>query len=368
MRLICPNCGAQYEVPDDVIPAEGRDVQCSNCGDTWFQAHPDAAQPEEQTADPIQTTADAPADDAEEDVQETFEEVEPPEVSFDDTETDETDLGGADWDIEDDLETDDAYGDAADGPALFEDDVDDEVEDDWQEALADEDHHAEPEGDDPDLAQDVDDQEDNEESSNRAPVPQRRGIDPSVANVLRQEAEHEAQVRAEERQTLETQAELGLRAPSDEATKRASEARDRMRKLRGLTDDDVDVTPVPAPQTEIRDSRKDLLPDIEETNSTLRHAGDTPQTGEAAVDLEAEQAGRGRGFRMGFVFVILIAAAAVFVYSRNDQLAASYPQFAPQIEEFVDGANNTRVWLDTKVTNLFLWLNELSGNTPDGEG
>lgn len=37
MRLICPNCGAQYEVDDAVIPEQGRDVQCSNCGHTWFQ-------------------------------------------------------------------------------------------------------------------------------------------------------------------------------------------------------------------------------------------------------------------------------------------------------------------------------------------
>ncbi|GAA0302805.1 zinc-ribbon domain-containing protein [Rhodovulum strictum] len=37
MRLICPNCDAQYEVDDAVIPDEGRDVQCSNCGHTWFQ-------------------------------------------------------------------------------------------------------------------------------------------------------------------------------------------------------------------------------------------------------------------------------------------------------------------------------------------
>ncbi len=42
MRLTCPNCGAQYQVPDEVIPPEGRDVQCSNCGNTWFQASPDA--------------------------------------------------------------------------------------------------------------------------------------------------------------------------------------------------------------------------------------------------------------------------------------------------------------------------------------
>ena len=37
MRLLCPNCGAQYEVDSSMIPDEGRDVQCSNCGKTWFQ-------------------------------------------------------------------------------------------------------------------------------------------------------------------------------------------------------------------------------------------------------------------------------------------------------------------------------------------
>ena len=42
MRLTCPNCGAQYAVDPAVIPAEGRDVQCSSCGYTWFQLHPDA--------------------------------------------------------------------------------------------------------------------------------------------------------------------------------------------------------------------------------------------------------------------------------------------------------------------------------------
>ncbi len=37
MRLICPNCEAQYNVGDDAIPEGGRDVQCSNCQQTWFQ-------------------------------------------------------------------------------------------------------------------------------------------------------------------------------------------------------------------------------------------------------------------------------------------------------------------------------------------
>lgn len=37
MRLVCPNCGAQYEIDAALVPEAGRDVQCSACGHTWFQ-------------------------------------------------------------------------------------------------------------------------------------------------------------------------------------------------------------------------------------------------------------------------------------------------------------------------------------------
>ncbi|MCE0506004.1 zinc-ribbon domain-containing protein [Roseivivax sp. GX 12232] len=53
MRLICPNCGAQYEVPTEVIPEAGRDVQCSNCGHTWFEHHPDFAPEDDPAPDDI---------------------------------------------------------------------------------------------------------------------------------------------------------------------------------------------------------------------------------------------------------------------------------------------------------------------------
>ncbi|WP_170474920.1 zinc-ribbon domain-containing protein [Ruegeria arenilitoris] len=77
MRLTCPNCSAQYEVPDDVIPENGRDVQCSNCEHTWFQAknqettdtpepvQPPPAKPEpepEQVSPTAQTEADTEDD------------------------------------------------------------------------------------------------------------------------------------------------------------------------------------------------------------------------------------------------------------------------------------------------------------------
>ena len=37
MRLTCPRCGAQYEIPDSAIPATGREVECSACSEVWHQ-------------------------------------------------------------------------------------------------------------------------------------------------------------------------------------------------------------------------------------------------------------------------------------------------------------------------------------------
>lgn len=55
MRLICPNCSAQYEVGTVMLPDGGRNVQCSSCAHVWFQAgdgearadYHDAPDPEE---------------------------------------------------------------------------------------------------------------------------------------------------------------------------------------------------------------------------------------------------------------------------------------------------------------------------------
>ncbi len=37
MRLICPQCNALYDVSSDMIPPEGREVECSACGHVWHQ-------------------------------------------------------------------------------------------------------------------------------------------------------------------------------------------------------------------------------------------------------------------------------------------------------------------------------------------
>jgi predicted Zn finger-like uncharacterized protein len=37
MRLVCPNCKANYEIPRHVVPISGREVKCDSCGHSWFQ-------------------------------------------------------------------------------------------------------------------------------------------------------------------------------------------------------------------------------------------------------------------------------------------------------------------------------------------
>ncbi|ARO13758.1 hypothetical protein BVG79_00404 [Ketogulonicigenium robustum] len=50
MRLVCPNCGATYQVSGDLIPDSGRDVECSACGQSWFVIYPHAAGPSVESA------------------------------------------------------------------------------------------------------------------------------------------------------------------------------------------------------------------------------------------------------------------------------------------------------------------------------
>lgn len=52
MRLTCPNCSARYEVDEAMVPPGGRDVQCSNCSQTWFQPGARVAEPAAPVAEP----------------------------------------------------------------------------------------------------------------------------------------------------------------------------------------------------------------------------------------------------------------------------------------------------------------------------
>lgn len=287
MRLVCPNCGAQYEVPDAVIPESGRDVQCSNCGDTWFQNHPDH--------DPGLT--EEPGDAAT-----------------------------------------DRYHDASSGAEAT-------------------DHEATgPE--EPQVPQ-----ESVSEARDAPPVaqPRKRELDPSVTDVLREEAAREEEERKRESATLEEQPDLGLQQPEKEVERRQREARDRMAKMRG-----ADPEPEQATRTAKAPPRRDVLPDVDEINSTLRKDSERRKTAtQAAQEREAQT--KPGGSRRGFAIVLLIAVIALLVYIFAPQISEAVPALAPYMESYVLAVNDGRIWLDEKIRGLVSMLDGMASDAPASE-
>ncbi|HCQ59546.1 MAG TPA: hypothetical protein DIU10_16855 [Sulfitobacter sp.] len=352
MRLICPNCDAQYEVPDEVMPVAGRDVQCSNCGQTWFQHHPDNA-PEEDDSE-----FDDP--DFDDDV------MHMKQRASDDT--------GEEQSAANSLPDLQPFGDEG-----YEDYEDEGFEDDGFEKGAFEEGDFENDASDTDAFENAafaPEEENARPASAAAPV--RRSLDPAIAEILRQEAAAEQEARRRRpSEPLESQPDLGLddaprpapkqapspdiaeddHVPEDEDARRAHEARLRMAKMRG--------EPVPERENDAYGSasRRDLLPDIEEINSTLRHdrtqgqqAGPTPT---AALD-RPERPRKSGGFMRGFTVMIALAAILAAVYVYAPQIAQSLPQADPYLSSYVAWMDDARIWLDGQLQDLLVWLDTVA--------
>ncbi len=270
MRLICPNCEAEYEVDDAAIPDMGRDVQCSNCGHAWFQL--------------------------------------PPEIELALEQEDE--LFGA-------------SGAADPLPDLDEDDAPPPP------AMAD------------------------------AP---KRSIDENLMAVLREEAEREAAARKADAAPIETQTEMGLSAPAAAAAAAAAvvasaeqsraagavptpahagglaAAARRIAQMKGLDPD----APPPAPPKPA--TRRDLLPDIEEINSSLKGGAEPPALSEAAQE-EIGQS-NARGFRSGFAVAMLVAVLGLAAYVAAPRIVAMVPAAEGAVNAYVAAVDGARLWLD----------------------
>lgn len=265
MRLICPNCGAQYEVSDDIVPENGRDVQCSNCGHTWFE-HQGVLDEETEireafVPDPEPEIVRAPE----------------PEPTPEPTPEPEPEPTPAPPEPEPTPEP---------GPELR--------------------------------------------------VPTRQEIAPGVASILNEERQREEAARAAEI-SIE-----GSEGSFDIGAQRAEESRRRMARMRG--------EPEALPLAEGA-PRSDLLPDIEEINSSLdpdtEHYGDT-----APVDAPTVKARRRSGFRLGFGLILICAALAVMLYLFAPKIITAMPSTEVPLTSYVETINNGRLWLDIQLQGL----------------
>ncbi|GGE40525.1 hypothetical protein GCM10011360_30160 [Primorskyibacter flagellatus] len=294
MRLTCPNCGAEYEVPDQVIPTTGRDVQCSNCGDTWYQYHPDympdeapaAAMEPDAELSPLRRQPDPPPP--------PLRKPEPEPVAEE----------------EDDFGDEDEAGDDADA---------------------------------------------DEPAAQDRPTIRRRPLPPQVKTILKEEAEIEERHRASD--SLESQPELGLSDPvPPPPLRRERAAESRLARLRDQTPAGEDATEEPVA------SRRNLLPDIEEINSTLRRKGDGIKGGEPRGGRGSREAAREtrRGFRSSFMLVLLVLIVGAVLYIQAPRIAEALPPLAGTMEVYVDMVDRGRVWLDAQASALAAKLDDVA--------
>ena len=268
MRLTCPNCAAQYEVPDAVIPQDGRDVQCSSCGTTWFQDPAGATPSDDVAAEAAPVIAESEDEQAE--------------------------------------------------PAP-------EVEAEAEEA-------PEPEEIEP-------------EEPEIAMAPARRELDPKVAEILRQEAEREAQLRAEEETVgLESQPDLGL---DDSETDAEVSEEDTEKPAVAIVPKPVETAPTPDRAED--GPRRDLLPDVEEINSSLRK-GDDPSAEIGQYDDDEER--QGGSFTRGFAVGIAMVGACALAYLNADRVVETVPQLDPAMTAYVGAVDQARVSFDSMLGAL----------------
>lgn len=338
MRLTCPNCGAEYEVPEEVIPQNGRDVQCSNCGDTWFQPHP--SQPPLETAEDLGENSPDFTGDSDADV----DQVEEPPIEAPVAEDVGQDrVEAPDAPLDEDFEPDnlpERIGETA--PATIQD--------------AQKPAETAPEAD-PDPSFDEDDEDDIPPAAASTARPKRE-LKEDIASVLREEAEHEA--RAREAEAMESQPDLGLKSADNDSARRESEQ--RRARIKG-EDPDRSV----AAETAIASaaaSRRDLLPDIEEINSTLRRKGETDSAETQLADYE-DRKGRKRGFRRGFVLIFTLAVIAVVVYLEAARIADLLPQAKPYLDSYVTWVQKMRLALDDQARALMQWLDGMTSESSD---
>lgn len=335
MRITCPNCNAQYEVGEDMIPSEGRDVQCSNCGTTWFQeGRARAASAVEDRA--VRRPGRAVEEDADISPSDAVRRRAAPRQTVPDQGT--LDILREEREHEERLR---AGGHRSDPEPTYDADAPPEGAPDGNvptpvEPVSDVQNTPAPDGD---AKGDAD---------ARTQAAAERGRMAAAATLAR------ARGRDRERSGRAPQDDV---VPDDDDIDMSEVIAATMRDAAtpATEEKDDDLHPVQAEvQVPTRVTRRELLPDIEEINSSLRPderaaEAEAEANGEAEAPIEAK---RINGFRIGFLTVCALIFVFVGIYVFADVIAESAPQVASVLETYVAWVDVQRVALASAAETL----------------
>ncbi len=185
---------------------------------------------------------------------------------------------------------------------------------------------------------------DDDDGPRHKPVeaPDRKPLDSSIADILREEAAREKEIRATQ-EASPPPSERQSQSPGE----RAEETRKRIAAMTG----DAAATPaaVAAAATgAVPGSNLRTMPNIDEINATLRARAQASDTSGLTED-EQQEVVRRRGFRRGFFLVLLLLAVLIAPYFFVDQITENLPQTEGVMAQYVQTVDQLRIWLDEQV-------------------
>ncbi len=299
MRLVCPNCDAEYQVDDAAIPQDGRDVQCSSCGHAWFQGHPE-----------IEADLEAEAE---------LYEAPPGAVSAR-ADLDEPDDGGEPAEGDDDGPGEDARV-APKRPAQMADRVPSRPRTLDETVLS--------------VLREEAEREQNARTAERAPAPA---------------------------PVIESQTEMGL-APTPDPTGMVATVRRiaRIRGGTDASEPKAAGQQGPAQAERSRGQRFPAIEEINSTlRATGDRVQDDDD--DALVDSLPDLAQKRRGFRRGFLTLIVLAVLIVGLYLLAPMIGATVPALDAAATTYVGAVDAARVWLDANLWALISLLRGIGGN------
>ncbi|MBV7377405.1 zinc-ribbon domain-containing protein [Maritimibacter dapengensis] len=299
MRLVCPNCGAQYEVDDRVIPDGGRDVQCSNCGHAWFQR---PANWEEHRHDPEVTDArdETPAEVAES----------PPEVPSEDAPEPAVEA------VEPPVEEEDP-GDDTDEPGH---------------------------GPEPRPRRELDENVRGiltEEADREIRARAAEGVETQPELGITEPDDHE-----EERRRIARERMARMRGIEEGET---------------LEPEVPPPPPEPEPEPRPRKELFPDIEEINSTLDTPLAAEAPPETEQQTGEAQVAPVEKRGGFRRGFSLVILLAVIAFAIYILAPQIVESFPAAEPAIASYVSFVNGLLESIDGWMQNLIEKMEAAAG-------
>lgn len=358
MRLVCPNCEAKYEVPEDAIPETGRDVQCANCGHAWYQMRSRAAASDVAAAAVAPVAATPPSVSEPAPVPVPAPAVEPEPVPVVETPaaavaplTESAEVAIVEEpvrELEPDSATEPAPEPEAERLAADSGAVETSSETPVSEVVSDPVAEPAPEATPQEAATEgateavetasVTDTAAEDESASVSPAaaaaPAAYAVDESVLAILREEAAREARAReAEAAKPLEVQPDLGI----DQAMPVSARVAEVAAEDPGLA------------------ARRARLPDVEEINSTLRPSDvveDEAMPGAPPVAVEG-----GSSFRSGFLLVLSVAILGSAIYGSADVIAEVVPSLAGPLKSYVGFVDSLRLQLDGLMQSATVAIN-----------